>query len=161
MPPAEVREVGRRHLGVGLGEQRGRACERGRRGVRRAEGVRGPEREHLPPALPCFDEPVDELVCLAAEPPARQRGRMQQDSARARRRPRVRVPHAQTLVAVVRADAYEELLRADALPPLRPAAFFCAVVPPWELELRDLPEPELLPPRLEAPGEFAILAARS
>jgi hypothetical protein len=40
---------------------------------------------------------------------------------------------------------------------LRPAAFFCAVVPPWD-ELP--PEPELFPPRLDAPGEFAILAAR-
>jgi predicted DNA-binding protein (MmcQ/YjbR family) len=43
---------------------------------------------------------------------------------------------------------------------LRPAAFFCAVVPPWlELE-RDEPELELLPPRLDEPGEFAIRAAR-
>src|SRR5213596_4165490 len=48
--------------------------------------------------------------------------------------------------------------RAEALPPLRPAAFFCAVVPPW-LELP--PEPDFLPPRLDAPGELAILAARS
>jgi hypothetical protein len=49
--------------------------------------------------------------------------------------------------------------RAAALPPLRPAAFFCAVVPPcFELELE---EPDFFPPRLEAPGEFAILAARS
>src|SRR5687768_8300496 len=49
-------------------------------------------------------------------------------------------------------------LRAVALPPLRPAAFFCAVVPPW---LESPPEPDFLPPRLEAPGEFAIFAARS
>jgi hypothetical protein len=52
-------------------------------------------------------------------------------------------------------------LRAAAFPPLRPAAFFCAVVPPCFVVLRFFPEPELLPPRLEAPGEFAILAARS
>ena len=45
-----------------------------------------------------------------------------------------------------------------ALPPLRPAAFFCAVVPPC-LELP--PEPDFLPPRLEAPGELAMRAARS
>jgi len=51
-------------------------------------------------------------------------------------------------------------LRAAALPPLRPAAFFWAVVPPCELELREEPDPELLPPRLDEPGEFAILAAR-
>jgi hypothetical protein len=52
-------------------------------------------------------------------------------------------------------------LRAAALPPLRPAAFFCAVVPPcFELD-RELEEPDLFPPRLEAPGELAILAARS
>ncbi len=47
------------------------------------------------------------------------------------------------------------------MPPLRPAAFFWAVVPPW-LELgRELPLPDFLPPRLEAPGELAILAASS
>src|SRR5437588_8631635 len=51
---------------------------------------------------------------------------------------------------------------AVALPPLRPAAFFCAVVPPWLELLRDeLDEPDFFPPRLDAPGEFAILAARS
>jgi hypothetical protein len=48
-------------------------------------------------------------------------------------------------------------LFAEALPPFRPAAFFWAVVPPCEDELL---EPELFPPRLEAPGEFAIRAAR-
>jgi hypothetical protein len=44
---------------------------------------------------------------------------------------------------------------------LRPAAFFCAVVPPCDDldELED--EPDFLPPRLDAPGEFAIFAARS
>jgi hypothetical protein len=54
-----------------------------------------------------------------------------------------------------------ELLRAVALPPLRPAAFFWAVVPPCDDEERDDPEPEAFPPRLEAPGELAIFAARS
>jgi hypothetical protein len=48
-------------------------------------------------------------------------------------------------------------LRADARPPFRPAAFFCAVVPPCDELERDL----LLPPRLDDPGEFAIRAARS
>jgi hypothetical protein len=44
---------------------------------------------------------------------------------------------------------------------LRPAAFFWAVVPPcFELD-RELDEPDFFPPRLEEPGEFAILAARS
>jgi hypothetical protein len=44
---------------------------------------------------------------------------------------------------------------------LRPAAFFWAVVPPCFDELRDLlPEPDFFPPRLEAPGEFAMRAAR-
>jgi GNAT superfamily N-acetyltransferase len=53
-------------------------------------------------------------------------------------------------------------LLAVALPPLRPAAFFWAVVPPWlELLRDDDEEPDFLPPRLEAPGEFAIFAARS
>src|SRR5436309_4957845 len=54
-----------------------------------------------------------------------------------------------------------ELLAAVALPPLRPAAFFCAVVPPWLESVFFLPEPDALPPRLDAPGEFAIFAARS
>src|SRR4051794_28147522 len=52
-------------------------------------------------------------------------------------------------------------LRAAALPPLRPAAFFCAVVPPCDELLRDEDECEFLPPRLDAPDEFAIRAARS
>jgi len=53
-------------------------------------------------------------------------------------------------------------LRAVALPPLRPAAFFCAVVPPCDELLREeLEEPDVLPPRLEEPEEFAIFAARS
>src|SRR6185437_8912987 len=51
---------------------------------------------------------------------------------------------------------YERFL-AVAFPPLRPAAFFCAVVPPCEALP---PEPERWPPCLEASGEFAIFAAR-
>ena len=54
-----------------------------------------------------------------------------------------------------------DFFRAVAFPPLRPAAFFCAVVPPWEELLRELLLPDFLPPRLDAPGEFAIFAARS
>ena len=52
---------------------------------------------------------------------------------------------------------------AVARPPLRPAAFFWAVVPPWLELLReeDDEEPDFLPPRLEAPDEFEIFAARS
>ena len=52
-------------------------------------------------------------------------------------------------------------LRAVALPPLRPAAFFCAVVPPCDELLRELDECECLPPRLDAPDAFEIFAARS
>src|SRR5581483_4571508 len=52
-------------------------------------------------------------------------------------------------------------LRAVARPPLRPAAFFCAVVPPWDELLLRVPDPDDFPPRLEAPGEFAMRAARS
>ena len=48
-------------------------------------------------------------------------------------------------------------LPAAALPPLRPAFFFWAVVPPWELSP---PEPPDLPPRCEAPSELVIFAAR-
>ena len=48
------------------------------------------------------------------------------------------------------------------MPPLRPAAFFCAVVPPCDDDERlEEEEPDFLPPRLDAPGEFAIFAARS
>jgi len=48
-----------------------------------------------------------------------------------------------------------------ARPPLRPAAFFSAVVPPCEVLWWRTPEPDAFPPRLEAPGELAIFAARS
>jgi predicted DNA-binding protein (MmcQ/YjbR family) len=54
--------------------------------------------------------------------------------------------------------AGSQLFLAAALPPLRPAAFFCAVVPPC----RALPpEPDFWPPRLDAPGELAIFAAQN
>lgn len=57
---------------------------------------------------------------------------------------------------------FAEVFFAVALPPLLPAFFFCWVVPPWLGLLFDaLPEPLFLPPRFEAPGEFAIFAARS
>jgi hypothetical protein len=60
-------------------------------------------------------------------------------------------------------DADDRDFAAVALPPLRPAAFFCAVVPPCfdveRVELED--EPDFLPPRLDAPGEFEMRAARS
>jgi hypothetical protein len=49
------------------------------------------------------------------------------------------------------------LLARGRLAPLAPAAFFCAVVPPC-LELE--PDPDFLPPRLEAPGLLAMRAAR-
>ena len=52
-------------------------------------------------------------------------------------------------------------LRAVARPPLRPAAFFCAVLPPCDELLRRVPDPEDFPPRLDDPGEFEIRAARS
>lgn len=46
---------------------------------------------------------------------------------------------------------------AEAFPPLRPAALCCAVVPPC---FDEPPDPDFLPPRLDAPGEFAMRAAR-
>ena len=49
---------------------------------------------------------------------------------------------------------------AVALPPLRPAAFFCWLVPPWDDELFEEPPLDFLPPRLEEPSELAIAAAR-
>src|SRR6476659_5566406 len=56
-----------------------------------------------------------------------------------------------------RSPAGYECFLAVAFPPLRPAAFFCAVVPPCEASP---PEPERSPPCLEASGELAIFAAR-
>src|SRR5436305_6266132 len=52
-------------------------------------------------------------------------------------------------------------LFAVALPPLRPAAFYCAVDPPCDELLRRVPEPDALPPRLDAPEELEMRAARS
>src|SRR5438270_13668971 len=72
-----------------------------------------------------------------------------------RRPPDLEQPAEPTALAPV------QLLRAVALPPLRPAAFFCAVVPPCDELLLDELDPDFLPPRLDAPGEFAIFAARS
>ncbi|OBA80272.1 hypothetical protein A9W99_19630 [Mycobacterium sp. 1164966.3] len=47
------------------------------------------------------------------------------------------------------------------MPPLRPAAFFWDWLPPLPLPLLRLLWllPELLPPRLDEPGEFDIAAA--
>src|SRR3954447_641396 len=55
-------------------------------------------------------------------------------------------------------QTHRHFFLAAALPPLRPASFFWAVVPPCELSP---PEPLFLHPRLDAPGLLAILAARS
>src|SRR3954447_2168614 len=50
---------------------------------------------------------------------------------------------------------------AAALPPLRPAAFFCCEVPPcFDELLLEPPLPDFLPPREEEPSELAIAAAR-
>ena len=51
-------------------------------------------------------------------------------------------------------------MRAVAFPPLRPARFFCCVVPPCLDVSREEPLCERFPPRFEAPGGFAIFAAR-
>src|SRR4051812_41132371 len=48
-------------------------------------------------------------------------------------------------------------LRAVALPPLRPASFFCAVVPPC---FEPPPLPDFFPPFFDASGELAMRAAR-
>src|SRR3954447_4924256 len=69
---------------------------------------------------------------------------------------RARDAHVVCIDRVTRYDLF-----AVALPPLRPAAFFCAVVPPCDELLREEPEPEDLPPRLDDPDEFEIFAARS
>jgi hypothetical protein len=54
-----------------------------------------------------------------------------------------------------------EDFRAVARPPFAPAAFFWAVVPPWDDDERVLPECECSPPFFDAPGLLAIFAARS
>src|SRR6476619_1225445 len=60
-----------------------------------------------------------------------------------------------------RAIAGVQDFEAAALPPLRPAAFFCCVVPPCFGELLlEPPLPDFLPPREEDPSELAIAAAR-
>jgi len=65
---------------------------------------------------------------------------------------------SETLTSAGRGLYFFEL----AFPPLRPAAFFCAVVPPcFELDRLLELDPDFFPPRLDAPGEFAIFAARS
>jgi hypothetical protein len=51
-------------------------------------------------------------------------------------------------------------LSCSFLPPLRPAAAFCAFVPPWLESERFLPLPDALPPLLDASGVFAMRAAR-
>src|SRR5262249_35576633 len=83
-------------------------------------------------------------------PPARMQSDLRkQFVSRPRGRPRFNV---------LRRELARQRLRAAALPPLRPAALWRAVVPPC-LELP--PDPDFFPPRLDAPGEFAIFAARS
>src|SRR3954470_13800008 len=69
---------------------------------------------------------------------------------------RARDAHVVCIDRVTRYDLF-----AVARPPLRPAAFFCAVVPPCDELLREEPECDFSPPRFDAPGEFAIFAARS
>src|SRR5581483_10461676 len=55
-----------------------------------------------------------------------------------------------------------QLDELDLLPPLRPAAAFCALFPPLPLALLCLLwlEPLLFPPRLDEPSELEIAAAR-
>src|SRR3954469_4592775 len=72
-----------------------------------------------------------------------------------RRRSEVRTHHVRT------SPMHRQDFFAVALPPLRPAAFFCAVVPPCDELLFELELWDAFPPRLDAPGEFAIFAARS
>jgi len=58
----------------------------------------------------------------------------------------------------------EDRFLARARPPLRPAAFFCAVVPPCLARVERVRAfflvPDAFPPRSDAPGEFEMAAAR-
>src|SRR4051812_47549924 len=72
-----------------------------------------------------------------------------------RRRSEVRTHHVRT------SPMHRQDFFAVAFPPFRPAAFFCAVVPPCDELLRELDEFDFFPPRLDEPEEFAIFAARS
>jgi hypothetical protein len=82
------------------------------------------------------------------------RGASTRDRARSTRR---RQTHLRLRPAV---RDWKRQEREDARPPLRPAAFFCAVVPPCDELLRELDEPDFFPPRLEEPEELAMRAAR-
>jgi hypothetical protein len=64
--------------------------------------------------------------------------------------------------AMTRPAGPDQLEELEAFPPLRPAAAFWALLPPLPLPLLFLLWllPELFPPRLDAPGEFEIAAAR-
>ena len=77
---AETLDLGRHHLGGGLCKQAAPGCERRDGVVGRPEAVGRHEREDLPPALPRRGEPVHEPLCLDAEPAARQRGGMEEDT---------------------------------------------------------------------------------
>src|ERR1019366_66258 len=88
-PPAvaltEVDQLGRADRRPRLSQQPRPRGKRRARLVRRAVAIGRPQRQHLPPRLPSSREPVDEPVRLAPKPPVRERGHMQQDTARARK----------------------------------------------------------------------------
>src|SRR3954453_17672301 len=67
-------------------------------------------------------------------------------------------PGQSSLPTEVRASFGQLFFLAVAFPPLRPASFFCAVVPPCFLSP---PLPDCCPPCLDASGELAMRAARS
>ena len=79
---AEGRDLGGAHGRAGLGQQARPAGEGRGRGVGRARAVGRAERQHLPPGLAGGGQPVDEAVGRGAEAAARERGHMEQDSAR-------------------------------------------------------------------------------
>ena len=82
VPPPEVRRGACADPRPRPGEQAGPAGERRGRRIGRAERIRRPEWQHLPPRLPGSLEPVDEPVRALAEAPVGERGRVQQDPAR-------------------------------------------------------------------------------
>ena len=95
VPRDEVLDVLRGHARARLGEQRGRRRRTPTTALYGEPAVVGrAERQHLPPRLAGRREPVDEAVRLLAEPAARQRRRMQQDSTGAFESHHLRKSHA-------------------------------------------------------------------
>ena len=144
---------------------RPRASSAGSRGCRRCdallellEGMRNGAGGPTPPLDPDAGGAGGRASCSRASARASTASDCRLGSAR-RAEPRSATVTGDRRGAVESASPYEDF-RAVRGRPFAPAAFFCAVVPPCDEE-RELPECECSPPFFDAPGLFAIFAARS